>query len=65
MSKVEMLSGLTIHDVQARAVFAPLKTPLITSAGSFPKALLVLIDLNTEEGNTQSSATRSCASASS
>jgi mandelate racemase len=43
-------TGLTIRDVEARAVLVPLKTPLVTPAGSFPKAPLVLIDLTTEEG---------------
>ncbi|CAD6533720.1 Mandelate racemase [Paraburkholderia hiiakae] len=45
-------TGLTVREVQARAVLAPLKTPLVTPAGSFPKAPLVLIDLHTEEGIT-------------
>jgi mandelate racemase len=48
MLKLE--NGLTIRDIQARAVLAPLRTPLVTSAGSFPKAPLLLIDINTEEG---------------
>jgi mandelate racemase len=47
---LKLPTGLTIRDVQARAVLAPLKTPMVTAAGSFPKAPLVLIDLNTEDG---------------
>ncbi len=45
-------TGLTVREVHARAVLAPLQTPLVTPAGTFPKAPLVLIDLDTEEGIT-------------
>lgn len=41
---------LTIRDVQARAVGGPLATPVRTASGSVTQALLVLIDLYTEEG---------------
>ena len=41
---------LHIRDVQARAVVAPLTPPVRTASGSVTQALLVLIDLHTEEG---------------
>jgi mandelate racemase len=41
---------LRIRDVQARAVVAPLATPVRTASGAVTEALLVLIDLQTEEG---------------
>ena len=41
---------LRIRDVQARAVVAPLATPVRTASGAVTEALLVLIDLHTEEG---------------
>ncbi|HEY7142414.1 MAG TPA: enolase C-terminal domain-like protein [Methylomirabilota bacterium] len=41
---------LRIRDVQARAVVAPLVPPVRTASGSVTQALLVLIDLRTEEG---------------
>jgi mandelate racemase len=44
------LTRLRIRDVQARAVVAPLPTPVRTASGSVTQALLVLIDLQTEEG---------------
>jgi mandelate racemase len=43
---------LHIRDVQARAVVAPLVPPVRTASGSVTQALLVLIDLRTEEGPT-------------
>ncbi len=42
---------LTIRDVKARAVLAPLKQPLRTAVGTIPAAPLVLIDVTTEEGS--------------
>ncbi len=41
---------LHLRDVQARAVIGPLATPVRTASGSVTQALLVLIDLHTEEG---------------
>jgi mandelate racemase len=41
---------LRIRDVEARVVDAPLATPVRTASGSVTQALLVLIDLHTEEG---------------
>jgi len=43
---------LTIRDVKARAVLAPLKQPIRTAVGTIPSAPLVLIDITTEEGST-------------
>ncbi len=45
-------TGLTIRDVTARAVSAPLKRPLTTSVGTIPAAPLVLIDVDTDQGVT-------------
>ena len=42
---------LTIRDVKARAVLAPLKQPNRTAVGTIPAAPLVLIDVATEEGS--------------
>lgn len=42
---------LTIRDVTARAVLAPLKQPIRTAVGTIPSAPLVLIDVATEEGS--------------
>ena len=41
---------LRIRDVEARAVVAPMNPPVRTASGSVSQALLVLIDLHTEEG---------------
>ena len=41
---------LRIRDVQARAIVAPMTPPVRTASGSVTQALLVLIDLHTEEG---------------
>ena len=41
---------LRVRDIEARAVVAPLATPVRTASGSVTEALLVLIDLHTEEG---------------
>ena len=42
---------LTIKDVRARAVLAPLRQPIRTAVGTIPSAPLVLIDVTTEQGN--------------
>ncbi|HEX7967696.1 MAG TPA: enolase C-terminal domain-like protein [Stellaceae bacterium] len=41
---------LTVREVRARAVNAPLKRPVRTAVGSVPTAPLVLIDVVTEQG---------------
>src|SRR5262245_39058061 len=41
---------LRIREVQARAVVAPMATPVRTASGSVTQALLVLVDLRTDEG---------------
>jgi mandelate racemase len=41
---------LHIHDIEARAVVGPLAAPVRTASGAVTQALLVLIDLRTEEG---------------
>ncbi len=41
---------MTIRDLTVRAVEAPLRRPLHTSAGPIPTAPLVLLDLRTDEG---------------
>jgi mandelate racemase len=41
---------LHVRDIQARAVVGPLAAPVRTASGSVTQALLVLIDLHTEEG---------------
>jgi hypothetical protein len=43
-------TDLTIHDVKARAVLAPLKQPIRTAVGTIPAAPLVLLDMLTNEG---------------
>ena len=45
-------TGLTICNLRARMVNVPMKRPVQTSAGEIRAALLVLIDLQTEEGIT-------------
>jgi mandelate racemase len=45
-----MTQPLTIRDVTARAVLAPLARPLRTAVGEIPSAPLVLIDVTTAEG---------------
>jgi mandelate racemase len=42
--------NLTIRDIKARAVLAPLKRPVRTAIGAIPSSPLVLIDLTTEQG---------------
>jgi mandelate racemase len=44
------VSSLTIKEVGARAVVAPLKRPVRTAVGTIPAAPLVLIDLRTNQG---------------
>lgn len=41
---------LTIRDIRARAVDAPLATPIRTAVGAIPSAPLVLIDVVTDQG---------------
>jgi mandelate racemase len=43
-------SKLTIRDIKARAVLAPLKRAVRTAVGAIPSSPLVLIDLTTEQG---------------
>ena len=43
---------LTVRQVRARPVVAPLKRPVRTAVGTIPAAPLVLIDVATEEGTT-------------
>src|SRR5262245_21618280 len=45
-----MKTPLHIRAVQARAVAAPMKRPLVTSIAKLTEAALLLIDLHTEEG---------------
>ena len=45
------MNDLTIRDVKARAVIAPLKRPVRTAVGTIPSAPLVLIDVLTEQGS--------------
>ena len=42
---------LTIREIKARAVLAPLKQPVRTAVGTIPSAPLVLIDVSTEQGS--------------
>ena len=42
---------LTVGEVKARAVLAPLKQPLRTAVGTIPSAPLVLIDVTTAQGS--------------
>ncbi len=44
--------NLTIKNIRARAVMAPMKRPPASASGSIPGAALVLIDLDTGEGIT-------------
>lgn len=43
---------LTVRDVRARAVMAPMRRPLATASGEITRAPLVLVDLETEQGVT-------------
>jgi mandelate racemase len=45
------VTDLTIKDITARAVVAPLKRPVRTAVGTIPSAPLVLIDVLTEQGS--------------
>jgi mandelate racemase len=45
------VTDLTIRDIKARAVVAPLKRPVRTAVGTIPSAPLVLIDVLTEQGS--------------
>jgi mandelate racemase len=45
-----MEAGLTIRNITARAVLAPLQRPVRTAVGTIPSAPLVLIDVQTNEG---------------
>jgi mandelate racemase len=45
-----MKAGLTIRNITARAVVAPLQRPVRTAVGTIPSAPLVLIDVQTDEG---------------
>jgi len=45
---------LTVREVKARPVNAPLERPIRTAVGAIPSAPLVLIDMLTEEGVTGS-----------
>jgi mandelate racemase len=42
--------GLIVRDVTARAVVVPLRRPLATRVGDFPRWPLILVDVTTEEG---------------
>jgi mandelate racemase len=46
-----IVNDLTIKDIKARAVVAPLKRPVRTAVGTIPSAPLVLIDVLTEQGS--------------
>lgn len=48
------MNSLTIRDLRARAVIAPLRRPVRTASGSIDTAPLVLLDVLTEEGITGS-----------
>jgi mandelate racemase len=45
------VNDLTIREIKARAVVAPLKRPVRTAVGTIPSAPLVLIDVLTEQGS--------------
>jgi mandelate racemase len=44
-------NDLTIREIKARAVVAPLKRPVRTAVGTIPSAPLILIDVLTEQGS--------------
>jgi len=46
------MATLTIRDIRARPVMVPFKRPPVSASGALPRAALVLIDLETEEGIT-------------
>lgn len=41
---------LTLRNVELRALFVPLKRPIVSKVGLFDRWPLILIDLQTEEG---------------
>src|SRR5260370_3732433 len=43
-------AGLVVRDVMVRAVVVPLRRPLATRVGDFPRWPLVLIDVTTDQG---------------
>src|ERR1700683_5864690 len=43
-------SGLVVRGVTVRAVVVPLRRPLATRVGDFPRWPLLLIDVSTEQG---------------
>ena len=43
-------AGLVVRDVMVRAVVVPLRRPLATKVGDFPRWPLLLIDVGTEQG---------------
>jgi mandelate racemase len=45
------VNDLTIREIKARAVVAPLKRPVRTAVGTIPSAPLILIDVLTEQGS--------------
>src|ERR1700691_2266155 len=45
-------SGMVVRDVTVRAVVVPLRRPLATRVGDFPRWPLLLIDVTTEQGIT-------------
>jgi mandelate racemase len=47
-----MAATLTIRGIRARPVMVPFRRPPISASGALPRAALVLIDLETEEGVT-------------
>jgi len=49
-----MASSLTIRELRARPVIAPLERPIRTAVGEIPSAPLVLLDVMTDEGVTGS-----------
>lgn len=48
--EIRSRAALSIREVKARAVLAPLPSPIRTAVGTIPSAPLVLIDVMTEEG---------------
>ena len=45
------MNDLTIREIKARAMVAPLKRPVRTAVGTIPSAPLILIDVLTEQGS--------------
>jgi mandelate racemase len=44
--------GLTVRNIRARAVLAPIKRPPLSASGALPEAALVLVDVDAGEGIT-------------